>query len=94
MIVNEVSTLGETVRDLYEEIFTMHKAVVCMLSLQKQFKYFVKTLRNVQATIIVMHEWTMQYKGAPLDLGKKMKPRAELEEERVRMLIWNSKQLT
>lgn len=40
-----------------------------------------------------MHEWTMWYKGEPLDLGKKMKPQVEVVKERVWILIWNNKQL-
>lgn len=67
--------------------------MVCVLGLQQQYKDFVKTLINVQAAIVVVHEWTMRYEGAPLNLGKKMKPQAKLEKARVRMLIHNNKQL-
>ena len=83
-ILGEVSTLGETMRDLYEELITIHKAVVHLHDLQQHSRDFVKS--NVQAAIVVVHEWTMRYKGAPLDFGKKMKPQAELEKARVRML--------
>lgn len=62
-------------QDLYEEPFTMHKEVVCVLVLLQQCKDFVKNLKNVQVAIMDVHEWTMWYKGAPLDLGKKMKPK-------------------
>ena len=46
-ILNEVSTLGETMQDLHEELITVHKAVVHVLGLQQQCKDFVKTLKNV-----------------------------------------------
>lgn len=59
VILNEVSKLGETMQDLYEEPFTMHKEVVCVLALQPQCKDFVKTLKNVQVAITHMHEWIM-----------------------------------
>jgi len=36
----------------------------------------------------------MRYKGAPLDLEKKMKPQVELEKEKVQMLLHNYEQLT
>jgi len=46
-------------QDIYEEPFTMHKEVVCVLVLQPQCKDFVKTLKNVQVAITDVHEWTM-----------------------------------
>jgi len=46
-IRNEVSTLGETMQDLHDELVTVHKVVFHVLGLQQQCKDFVKTLRNV-----------------------------------------------
>lgn len=93
-ILSEVLTLVETMQNLYEELVTMHKGVVHLHGLQQQWKDFFKTLRNVKTAIIIMHEWMMWYKGASLDLGKKMKPQVELKKERVQMLIQSNKQLT
>ena len=86
-ILGEVSTLGETMQDIYEELVTVHKEVVRMLGLQQHCKDIFKTLINVQAAIVAIHEWTMRYKGAPLELGKNMKPHAKMEKARMRMLI-------
>lgn len=41
-----------------------------------------------------MHEWSMQYKGESLELGKKTRKEVELEKEKVQILIQNNKQLT
>jgi len=51
--------------------------------MQQKCKYFFKTLRNVEASIVVVHEWSMQYKGALPELGKKTKQRAELKKARL-----------
>ena len=53
-ILGEVSTLGETMQDLYEELITIHKAVVHLHGLQQQSRYFAKTLKNVKVTISAM----------------------------------------
>ena len=58
-ILREVSKLGETMHNIYEEIFTVHKEVVHLHGLQQQCKYFFKTLMNVQDAIVVVHEWSM-----------------------------------
>lgn len=87
MILGEVSTLGETMHNLYEDLVTMNKVVVHLHGLQQKYKYFFKTLRNLQVAIVIVHEWSMRYKVAPLDLGKKMKQHEELEKEIVRMMI-------
>lgn len=79
----EVSTLGDTMWKLYDGFVTMHKAIVCVHGLQQQSKEFVQTLKNIHATIAHVQEWIMQYKGALLDLVKKMKPHAELEKAKV-----------
>ena len=94
MILVEVSTLGETMRKLYDGFITIHKAVVHFHGLQQQRKEFVKTLKNIQASIAYVQEWTMRYKGEPLDLVKKMKPHVDLEKAKVWMIIQNNKQLT
>lgn len=73
MIVSEVSTLGETMLNLYEELVSMHREFFHAHGLQKQCKYFFKVLMNMQVSITSVHEWSMRYKGALLDLGKKMK---------------------
>ena len=91
VILVEVSTLGDIMRDLYEELVTVHKEIICLHDLQRQSREFVKILRNVQVSIDVMHDWTMRYKGEPLTLVKKMKSQKELEKARVRMLIQNNK---
>lgn len=93
-ILSEVLTLGETMRHLYEEHVTMHKVVLHMHGLKKQCKYFVRTLRSVQASIVVMHHQIMRYKGSPLNLGRKIKPQEELEKLRVWMFIYNNEQLS
>jgi len=59
VILGEVSTIGETMRDLYEELITIHKAVVHLHGLQQQSRYFAKALKNVQVSIAAMQEWTM-----------------------------------
>lgn len=87
LILGEVLTLEEAMHNLYDELVTMHKEFVHLHALQQQCKYFVKTLRNVQDAITVVHGCSMQHQGAPLDLGKGMKQQEELEKERVWMLI-------
>lgn len=72
----------------------MHKEVIHMHGLQVKCKYFVKTLRNVQAAITFVHEWSIQYKGALLELGKMKMQEVELEKTKVCMLIQNNKQFT
>ena len=79
---------------LYEGFFTIHKAVVCLHVLQQQRKEFVKRLKNIQVSISYVQESTMRYKGAPLELVKKMKPHVEMERAKVQMLIQNNKHLT
>lgn len=58
-ILGELSTHVETMLNIYEEIVTMHKEIVHLHGLQQHCKYTVKTLRNVQATIAIMHEFLM-----------------------------------
>lgn len=66
-------------QELYENLITIRKAIVHLHGLQKQSKDFVK--RNVKARIVVVHEWTMKYKGAPITLVKKINSQAELENQ-------------
>ena len=73
MILYKVSTLGDTMRDLYEEFVNVHKKFVRSHELQWHIRECVKILKNIQASIIVVHEWTMRYKATPLTLVKKMK---------------------
>jgi len=47
MILAEVSTLGETMQNLYEEFVRIHKEVVHLHGLHQKRKYFVKTLKNM-----------------------------------------------
>jgi len=61
--------------------------------LQQRSKEFVQTLKNMHAAIAHVQQWTMQYKGAPLHLAKKMKPQAELEKAKVQMMIQNYEQI-
>lgn len=70
-ILGDKSTLGDIIENLYEEHVTMHKDIVHMHGLQQKCKDIVKMLRNVKSTIVFMHEWSIQYKMAPLQLGKK-----------------------
>lgn len=93
-IHTKVSTLGGTTQKIYDKLVTIHKEVVCLHGLQQQSIQFVKNTKNIQASIPYVKVWTMWHRGAPLDLVKKMKPWVELEELKVRMLIYNNKQLT
>ncbi len=54
-----VLTLGQTMWNLYEELLTMHMVAVHLHGLQQKCKDLFKTLRNVQASIVVVHEWSM-----------------------------------
>lgn len=56
-ILGEVSTLGDTMKNLYEELVTVHKEVVHLHCLQQKCKYQIKTLNIVQTSISIMHEW-------------------------------------
>lgn len=93
-ILGEISTLGETMWCLYEELTTIHNTIVHLHGLQQKSKEFFNTLKNVQDAIIVVKEWIIRHKGAVLNLVKKMKLQAELEKEIVQILIQNNKQLT
>lgn len=90
----EVSTLEETMQKPYDWFVTVHKEVVHFHGLQHKRKEFVKILKNIQDVIAYVQEWTMRYKGAPLDLVKEMKPRVEMENVKVWMSIQNQRQLT
>lgn len=48
VILGDVSTLRETMSDIYEELMAVHAAFFCLHILQQQNKEFVKTVRNVQ----------------------------------------------
>ena len=48
----------------------------------------------MQSAIISVHEWLLQCKGVPLELGKKERKEVELEKAKVWMLIQNNKQIT
>jgi len=74
-IPSEVSTIGETMQKLNDRFVTIHKAVFHLHGLQQWSKEFVKTLKRIQDTIAYVQEWTMQYKGGPLDLMNNMKHR-------------------
>ena len=80
-------------RNIYEDLVTMHKKIFHLHGLQQKCKDFVKTHKSVPTVIVVVHEWSMRYKGALLDLGKKTKQQAELEKARFQMLIHKNKQL-
>lgn len=94
MILGEVSTLGEKMWSLYEELIAMNNIVVDLHGLKQKHKYYVKNLKVVQSTIVSLHEWSMQYKGVLLELGNKSRKEVELEKPKVQMLIQNNKQLT
>ena len=76
-------------QNLYDGFITVHKEVVHVHGLQQQSNKFVQTLKKMHAAITHVQEWTMRYKGAPLDLEKKTKPQEELEKAKVQMLIQN-----
>lgn len=78
--------------NIYEELVTMHKVVVHLHDLKHNCKYYMKTLRVVQSSIVSVHECLMWYKGGILELRKKTKE-AELEKEKVQMLSQIKKQL-
>ena len=63
-IHGEVSTLGETMQILYEEIFTAHKVVVHSHNMQQKCKDNAKDLKVFHIAIASVHEWSMRYKGA------------------------------
>jgi len=73
-IFGEVSKLGETMWSLYEDVVTMHKEVVLLHDMQQKCKDIVKALKSVHTTITVVCEHSMQYKGAPAELAKKIRP--------------------
>lgn len=73
--------------NINEELVTMHKEAVHLHELQQKSKDHVNTLKVVQSAIVAMHEWSMQYIGAPLKLGKKTMEEEELEKAKVWMLI-------
>jgi len=50
-ILAELSTLGDTMQNLYDLFFTFHKEVVCVHELQKRRKEFVQMLKNIHAAI-------------------------------------------
>ena len=50
---------------------SMYKAVVHLNDMQKKFNHRAKSLKVVHIAINVMHEYSMQYKGAPPKLAKK-----------------------
>lgn len=59
--------------NIYEEFLTLHKACVPWHNMQKKSQDNAKSLKVVDATIIVIHEWGMKYIGAPPELVKKIK---------------------
>lgn len=79
----EVSILGETMRIIYEELVTMHKAVVCLHDMQHKCKDNAKALKAFHTTITIVHEWSMKYKGVPSKLAKKIRQHANLDKTRV-----------
>ena len=78
-------------RKLYDGFFTVHKEVFHLHGLHQWRKEFVKTIKNIHVAITYVHEWTIWFKGAMLELLKKMKPQEDLEKAKVRMLIHNKK---
>lgn len=80
-------------KSLYEELVTVHKAVFRLHNMHQKYKYNAKYIKVVHTTIIVVHEWSMQYKGALSLLGTKTRQQAELEKSQVWMIIQSNKQL-
>lgn len=74
MILAEVSTLCGTMQKFYDGFVTVHKSVVHVHGLQQWSKEFFQTLKNINASITHVQEWTIRYKRALLDLEKNMKP--------------------
>jgi len=72
----------------------MHNVIFYVHDLQQQRKDLVKKLKKIHVFIAHVQEWTMWYKGALLDLVKKMKPWADMEKVKVWMLIQNYEHLT
>jgi len=68
-------------------------AAVHLHELWHKYKHYVKTLKAMQSAITIVHEWSMQYKGTRLELGKKIRKEVELEKTKVQMPIQNNKQL-
>jgi len=73
-ILAKVSTLGDTMQTLYDRFVNVHKELLRVHGLQQQSKEFIQTLKNIHAVIAYVQESKILYKGAPLDLEKKMKP--------------------
>lgn len=67
----EVRALGSTMTNLYEELVTMHKPIVPLHDMQNKSWENTKSLKVIHATITIVHEWRMKYRGAPSDLVKK-----------------------
>lgn len=92
-IYGEIQALGDTMRQFYEEMITLHKAVVPLHDMQKRSRENVKVLKLIHAAINTIQEWGNKYKEAPIDLARKTRQEAELEKVKVKMLIQSKKPL-
>lgn len=71
----------------------MHKVVFRLHNKQQKWKENAKYLKVFHTTIAIVHEWSMEYKGARLELMKKKMQQTELEKTGVQMLIQCNKEL-
>lgn len=74
VILAEVSTLEATMWKLYEGFPTVYKVDVHLYSFQQWSNKIVQSLKDIDATITHVQEWTMRYKGASPFLHNMMKP--------------------
>lgn len=71
----------------------INKLYDCMDYISKE-KSLLKISGTYNLPLPMCKSGQIRYKGAPLDLVKKMKLEVELEKVKVQMLIQNNKQLT
>lgn len=70
MILGELSRLGDTMWDLYEELITIH-AVVHLDGLQQQKEIFVKTLKMYKLPLLPCRDGQCDTKGNHLNCQRK-----------------------
>ncbi len=71
MICDEIQSLGDTIRLLYKEMTTLHKAVVLFHDMQKRSWKNMKLLKVIHVTINTIQEWGTKYLNAPSELARK-----------------------
>lgn len=70
-------------KQVYEEMITLHKEMVPLYELQENLKF----LKTTYAVIDVIQEWGAKYLNIPAELIRKWRNEVEMDKVEIRMFI-------